>query len=239
MRILCIIPVRGGSKGLPRKNAAEIRDGVSLLEWTIQQAHAVYPMDDVIVSTEDSELASIAELAGARVVDRPIELARDETATASVVDDILERLDPEAVHFGAIAILQVTSPLRITEDISRSIEMIRSGAYDSVVSAYETMSCHPAKLYFLDLAGDAPVATPVAPSFQHARRQDLPAAYRRNGAIFIVTRRHYAQTGQLWGGRAGLVIMPEERSIDIDAASDLKQAREFLDKVITKAEHPP
>lgn len=239
MRILCIIPVRGGSKGLPRKNAKEIREGISLLEWTIRQAHAVYPKDDVIVSTEDPELAGIAKVAGARVLDRPAELASDETTTAAVVDDILQRLDPEAVHFDAIAILQVTSPLRDTGDISRSIEMMRSGAYDSVVSAYETMKCHPAKLYFLDQTGAAPVAIPVAPELQHARRQDLPAAFRRNGAIFITTRRRYAQTGQLWGGRTGLVIMPQKRSIDIDAASDLEQARQLLDEATAGPRRSP
>ena len=239
MRILCVIPVRGGSKGLPRKNAREIREGVSLLEWTIRQAHAVYPKHDVIVSTEDVELSDIAKATGARVVDRPVELAHDETSTAAVVDDVLERLDPEARQFGAIAILQVTSPLRTREDISRSIEMMRSGAYDSVVSAYETMTCHPAKLYFLDKNEAAPAAIPVSPEWQHTRRQDLPTAYRRNGAIFITTRTRYVKTGQLWGGRTGLVIMSAERSIDIDVADDLERARLLLDKAAAKAENAP
>lgn len=230
LKILCVIPVRGGSKGLPQKNAREIREGVSLLEWTILQAHAVYAKEDVIVSTEDPELANIASAAGAQVLERPAELARDETTTAAVVADLLERLDPEGERFDAIAILQVTSPLRTAEDISRSVELMRTGTYDSVVSAYQTADCHPAKLYFLDQVESAPVAIPAAPDLQHARRQDLPPVYRRNGAIFITTRRHYEKTGQLWGGRTGLVVMPQERSVDVDLARDLERARQYLDQ---------
>lgn len=236
MRILCIIPVRGGSKGLPRKNALEIREGVSLLEWTLQQAHAVYPNDNIIVSTEDPELSDIAAIAGTHVLDRPVELANDETTTAAVVKDVLQRLDPLAEKFEAIAILQVTSPLRLPEDISQSVRMIGSGSYDSVVSAFETMTCHPAKLYFMDETGATHLANPVAPTLQHSRRQDLPKAYRRNGAIFVVTRKQYEKTGQLWGGRTGLVIMPEDRSIDIDNAGDLENARQIMKRSRTRSQ---
>lgn len=228
MRILCVIPVRGGSKGLLRKNAAEIVEGVSLLEWTIRQALASFPVKDIVVSTEDEELAAISKACGAPVVPRPAELARDNTTTAAVVDHLLARLDPNATRFDALSILQVTSPLRQLSDIQRSIEMIRSCAYDSVVSAYEMTKCHPSKLYFLDHSTPIPMAKPVAPEHEFARRQDLPQAYRRNGAIFLVTREYYARTNQLWGGRTGLLVMPEIRSVDIDTAEDLESARRLL-----------
>lgn len=235
MRILCVIPVRGGSKGLARKNALEIVDGVSLLEWTARQALNCYPVEDIVVSTEDDELAIIAESCGVSVVRRPTELAQDSTATAAVVDHVLSVFDPEAIRFDAVAILQVTSPLREPDDIRRSIEMMNSGAYDSVVSAYMTTTCHPAKLYFLEDTMEVPVARPVAPEHEFARRQDLPQAYRRNGAIFLVTRDHYARTGRLWGGRTGLVVMPENRSVDIDNIADLNRAREILTQLNMEA----
>ena len=76
--------MRGGSKSLPRKNALKIKEGVSLLEWTIKQANEVFQNDDVIISTEDLELCSIAKSVGARVLDRPTKLAQDETTTAAV-----------------------------------------------------------------------------------------------------------------------------------------------------------
>lgn len=228
LRILCVIPVRGGSKGLPRKNLAEIVEGVPLLEWTVRQALASYPVNDIVVSTEDGELAEIAKACGVPTVPRPAELAQDDTTTAAVVDHLLEWLDPDATRFDAVGILQVTSPLREIGDIRRSIEMINSGAYDSVVSAYEAMTCHPAKLYFLEDTAGTPLARPVAPEHEFARRQNLPQAYRRNGAIFLVTRDHYLRTGRLWGGRTGLVVMPESRSVDIDNAADLDRARRML-----------
>ena len=100
--------------------------------------------------------------------------------------------------------------------------------YDSVVSAFQTKACHPAKLYYLDQTTVLPLAIPVAPELQRSRRQDLPKVFRRNGAIFMVTREFYTKTGQLWGGNTGLLDMPESRSIDIDTISDLKLARRFI-----------
>lgn len=236
MRILCVIPVRGGSKGLPRKNAAHIVDGVTLLEWTARQALDCYLAEDIVVSTEDDELSRIAKVCGLPVVERPTKLAQNDTTTAAVVDHLLDLLDPKATRFDAVAILQVTSPLREADDIRRSIEMINSGAYDSVVSAFETKTCHPAKLYFLDETGENPVARPVSTEHEFSRRQDLPQAFRRNGAIFLVTRDHYARTGRLWGGRTGLVIMPESRSVDIDRAADLETARLILTQSRTESQ---
>jgi CMP-N-acetylneuraminic acid synthetase len=228
LRILCVIPVRGGSKGLLRKNLSEIVDGVSLLEWTARQALDCYPAENIVVTTEDDELSRIAKICGVSVVERPEELALDDTTTSAVVDHLLDFLDPDATRFDAVAILQVTSPLRETADIRYSIEMINSGAYDSVVSAYEAMTCHPAKLYLIDETSVTPLVKPVLGEYEFSRRQDLPKAFRRNGAIFLVTRDHYARTGQLWGGRTGLVIMPKSRSVDIDSVDDLNKAKQFL-----------
>src|SRR5690606_14120664 len=102
--------------------------------------------------------------------------------------------------YAAIAILQVTSPLRLPQDIFRAREMIETGAYDSVVSAYPETATHPAKMYILR----GGMAHAVLPEFETARRQDLPPVYRRNGAIFMVTRAQFERTGRLWGGRTGL-----------------------------------
>lgn len=224
MKTVCIIPVRGGSKGIPRKNLAELVDGVSLLEWTLRQATQAYGAEDVFVSTEDLEMSRIASARHVPVVARPPELAQDDTTTASVVEHLLQQIDPAQQTYSAIAILQVTSPLRTVEDILASREMIASGRYDSVVSAYEETGSHPAKMYFWE----SDTAVPVAPAYECSRRQDLPKVFRRNGAIFVVTRQHFIATGRLWGGRTGIVQMPKERSVDIDAPADLEAARRFL-----------
>lgn len=224
MKTLCIIPVRGGSKGIPRKNLAELFEGMTLLEWTIRQAQVVYAGDELIVSTDDEAMAAAAGKCGTRVDMRPPELAQDASTTASVVEYLLEKLDPEASIYDTIAILQVTSPLRQSEDIAQSRRMMEEGNYDSIVSAFIETEAHPAKMYVMCDG----FAEPVLPKYEASRRQDLPPIYRRNGAIFVVRRTHFLQTGQLWGGRTGLVEMPRERSVDIDAPGDLDRTRSFL-----------
>lgn len=227
MRFLCIIPVRGGSKGLKRKNALEIKTGISLLEWTVHQAHSAYPKEDVVISTEDFELSKIAKDAGARVFERPMNLAQDSSTTSDVVYNVLDQLsDPSA--YEAIAILQVTSALRTREDILKSIEMMQSKIYDSVISAYESLSSHPAKQYFINEIEGNKIASSFVPLLQHANRQERPKVFQRNGAIFTVTKDFFLKTSHLWGGRIGIVDMPFERSIDIDTADDLKKARLLL-----------
>ena len=96
-----------------------------------------------------------------------------------------------------------------------------TGGFDSVVSAFADEGPHPAKAYLVEDG----IARSVMPEFETSRRQDLPPVFRRNGALFMVTREHYARTGRLWGGRTGLVEMPRERSIDIDAPQDFELAR--------------
>lgn len=224
MRTLCVIPVRGGSKGLPRKNAAELIDTISLLEWTIRQAQASCLADTTIVSTEDEELSQIASTCGAPVLPRPLHLASDESTTGSVVEDLLGKVDPQSRLYRAITILQVTSPLRRVEDIDGAVDLFANGAYDSVVSACAFSGVHPAKLYFLTDEG----AQSVAPECETRRRQDLPPIFQRNGAIFMVTREYFEDTGRLWGGRTGLLQMPAARSLDIDTLDDLEAARRYI-----------
>lgn len=227
-KTLCVIPVRGGSKGLPRKNLLELAPGLTLIDHAIEQARAVYATEEVLVSTDDAEMAAVARRQGAEVAMRPAELARDESTTASVVDHLLDTLDPDGAKFGTIVILQVTSPLREVGDIAKGKALMATGNFDSVVSAYADDGPHPAKTYLVE----GGVARSVMPDYETSRRQDLPSMFRRNGALFMVTRDHYARTGRLWGGRTGLVEMPHERSIDIDRPQDFKLARaRFLESM--------
>ncbi len=224
MSVACIIPVRGGSKGITRKNLSPLVGNDTLLDRTIDQALRCFAPNEVLVSTEDEEMAAAAGKRGARVIPRPGHLAQDQSTTASVVEDLLENLDPSATKFHQILILQVTSPLRQDDDVIAARELINSGKFDSVISGFPVTEHHPAKMYFME--GD--LARSVSPEFETARRQDLPPVCRRNGAIFWTTREWFAKTGKLWGGRTGLVVMPHERSVDIDAPEDLVAAQAYL-----------
>jgi CMP-N,N'-diacetyllegionaminic acid synthase len=235
LRILCLIPVRGGSKGLPRKNALEIYKGKSLLEWTIIQANKAFPHEDIIVSTEDNELSNIAKSVNAIVLDRPANLAQDDTTTAAVVENILQHLDPDKKIYDAICILQVTSALRKNEDILESIKMISSKKYDSVISCFKLNNIHPAKQYTINKVEGVPVAESILTEShplqqKHANRHQRSKIYQRNGAIFLVTQDHFTKTGLMWGGCIGIVEMPFERSIDIDTKDELDQARQYLEQ---------
>ncbi len=219
----CIIPVRGGSKGIPRKNLAEF-NGMSLLEWTIEQAKEVYKNEQILVSTEDAEMAMVAKATGVTLIDRPIELAQDETTTNAVVDHLLAEIDEDGSKFNHFTILQVTSPLRNAEDIQKAENLMQTAEYESLVSAYLETESHPAKMYQMQNGK----AVSVAPKMEYMRRQDLPKVYRRNGAIFSCTRSFYDRTGKLWGGGMGIVEMPKTRSVDVDTPEDLARANQFF-----------
>ena len=223
----CIIPVRGGSKGLPRKNLLKIHENISLLEWTISQAKKVYECERIIVSTEDSELKNIAAASKIRVVDRPAILAEDNSTTLSVIDHLFEIFECEKINVDSFTILQVTSPLRDYKNIKKSLDLINSNKYDSVLSVYKE-DLHPSKNYFY-IDG---FLEPIMPNYEFLPRQLLPVVYRRNGAIFSVKSDYYKKTKKLWGGKIGYVLMDKERSIDIDYYEDFFKAKEFIKKNI-------
>ena len=222
----CIIPVRGGSKGIPRKNLLKIYANLSLLEWTIFQAKKVYDTENIIISTEDFELKNIAKSCDVRVIDRPEYLAKDESSTLNVVDHLFEIFELDNLIVDSFTILQVTSPLREIINIKDALKLINSNQYDSVISVYEDHN-HPAKNYLLN----EKYLKPVLPKHEFSSRQNLPKVLRRNGAIFSVKTNFYKEKKQLWGGRMGYVLMSKERSIDIDYFEDYLKAKEFLKNI--------
>ena len=221
----CIIPVRGGSKGIPRKNLLHIYGNTSLLEWTIFQAKKVFENQNIIISTEDYELKNIAKSLDVRVIDRPQNLAKDQSSTLSVINHLFEIFDLENLIIDSFSILQVTSPLRKVDNIKEALKLISDDKYDSVLSVYKDDK-HPAKNYFLKDG----FLKPVLPENQFCNRQSLPMVLRRNGAIFSVKTKFYREKQQLWGGKIGYVLMSKERSIDIDYFEDFIKAKEFLKK---------
>ena len=122
MSVLAVIPARGGSKGIPRKNLREVA-GKPLIVWTIEQALAARPTMDVVVSTDDAEIAEVARAAGARVPFlRPAELAQDTTATEPVVLHALAQARAEGSHPQAVMLLQATSPVRLPGTLTRALD---------------------------------------------------------------------------------------------------------------------
>lgn len=220
MTVFALIPARGGSKGIPRKNVRPIA-GKPLIAWTIEAARAARDIDAVVVSTEDAEIADVARAWGAEVPFlRPVELAADETPG---VDPVLHAIEMLPEH-DAVILLQPTSPLRTAADIDGLLALVAQAGAPSAVSVCEPDS-HPSWMYRLD--GDGRLA-PLLPVPAAVRRQDLPPVYSLNGAIY------YARTAWL-RERRGFVgpetigyCMPADRSVDIDGPLDWRLAELLL-----------
>lgn len=213
---MALIPARGQSKGIPRKNI-KMLCGKPLIAWTIEAALAARSVDAVVVSTEDEEIASVAKAAGAQVPFlRPAELAGDHTPGIAPVMHAIERLP----DYSGILLLQPTSPLRTKEDIEGLLAMAHGAGANSVVSVC-AVGEHPAWMFqraedgrlkpFLD--GPAPT-----------RRQDLPSLYVLNGAMYFVRREWLVECEALVGPETLGYLMPPERSVDIDTMTDWRAA---------------
>lgn len=219
-KIFALIPARGGSKGIPRKNIKSIA-GKPLIGWTIEAALRSQLLDEVIVSTEDEEIAAVARQWGAQVPFlRPAELAQDDTPGMAPVLHALEQL-PE---FDAVLLLQPTSPLRTTQDIDACISLAHTLQASAAVSVCEPEK-HPYWMY--RLSDDQRLRTLIdAPNV--SCRQDLPPVYGLNGALYYACADWLKQHRTFVTDETVAYLMSRERSVDLDTLFDWKLAELLL-----------
>ena len=224
---LGIIPARGGSKGVLRKNIRLVA-GQPLIAYSIQAAQASQVLTHCVISTEDGEIASIARALGAEVLPRPTELAGDITPMLPVVRDVFSTLETRlGTRFEYGVLLQPTAPMRTAADINAAVTILRETSADSVVSVYRVYDHHPARMYRMENERLIPLENePVG-----RLRQDLPAVYHRNGAIYAFRRGLIDEIENLIGPDTRPYIMPEERSINIDNETDLLLADLLLQRL--------
>lgn len=220
--ILALIPARGGSKGIPKKNIRPLA-GKPLINYTIEAALQSRYQIRVVVSTDDEEIAKIARAAGAEVPFlRPAELAQDETPTFPVVQHALQWLEQhEAYQPKLVVLLQPTSPLRRPEHIDRALELILSSEADSVVSLCEA---EHSPYWMKKVDAEGRVSPFISIEEEYTRRQDLPKVYRLNGAIFVTRSEVIMRKNRLLGDDTRAYIMEQDDSIDIDTELDFKLA---------------
>ena len=214
-----IIPARGGSKGIPRKNI-KLLAGKPLIHYTITEAKKSKYLSYIVVSTEDVEITNLVEKYGVDVVKRPDELSTDDTPTAHVVQHVIKYLqEKENKNFNIIVVLQPTSPLRLVSDIDDAIEMFMKKKCDSVVSVSQVQ--HPPHwMYTIE----RDILVPIIKGKNILRRQDALKIYQLNGAVFVTSKEHLLKNNLIFSGEIKPYIMPIERSIDIDSPLDLKLA---------------
>jgi len=226
MTLLAIIPARGGSKGVPRKNIRSVA-GKPLIAWSIEAAKSSTSVSRVIVSTEDPEIAKIAQDFGAEVLTRPADLARDETPTLPVLQHVVDHLkSTENWQSQAVLTLQPTSPLRTAQHIDEAWSLFASDPHsDSLVSCLEVPHIfHPRSVMRLSQTG---YLEPWLSEPQPTRRQDKETVYARNGAAIYITRTERL-VDFVFGGCIIPYKMSEQDSIDIDTEDDLLKAEALL-----------
>jgi len=224
--ILAVIPARGGSKGVPRKNIRPLA-GKPLLYYTIKEALGSKLVTRIIVSSEDDEILNVARKVGGEdvVLRRPKKLAQDKVASLPVVQHAVKEIEAkDKIKFDYIVLLQATSPFVLSKDIDASLEkLIKTGA-DTVVSVCVVKEHYPIKIKKVIDDKLVPYSSELRENI--FRRQDLPLAFRRNGAIYANTRETVMERNSLLGieGECRPYIMPEERSVDINTMLDFQFA---------------
>ncbi|EMK10350.1 MULTISPECIES: cytidylyltransferase domain-containing protein [Leptospira] len=223
-KILGLIPARGGSKGILRKNIKLIA-GKPLIVWTIEAALKSKHLTSIVVSTDDPEIAEIAEQSGASVPFlRPAELATDYS---SGIDPVLHALD-NLPGFDYVMLLQPTSPLRTSVDIDDCVEFAISKNANSVVSVCEAQE-NPFWMFRL---GDSFKMTKLLNVEDVARRQDSPKVFTLNGSIYLSEVNYFREKKKFITEDTLAYLMNKESSIDIDDMMDWKLAEILLlDKV--------
>ncbi|MFQ5431676.1 MAG: cytidylyltransferase domain-containing protein, partial [Nitrospinota bacterium] len=219
-RLISIIPARGGSKGITKKNIVPV-NGVPLICYTIRASINSRYVDRTIVSTDSDEIAAIAVEHGAELFTRPAELARDDTPTEPVMENVLDTLKQNENYSPEyVCLLQATSPLRVGSDIDNAFEQIIEDGSDSLLSCCDSHS-------FLWKKGGGS-AVPINYDFgKRPRRQEMEQ-YRENGAIYIFKNSLFADSGNRLGGKISLYVMDESRSVEIDTQFDLRVVEQVI-----------
>lgn len=224
-KVIAIIPARGGSKRLPKKNIKKL-NGKPLINWTIESALESSYIDKIVVSTDDSRIEEISQsVKKGVVVKRPKELASDVASTYDVVKYVLEN-QVSSVEYDYVIILQPTSPLRTTIDIDAAIKKIEENQADAIISMCE--NDHPIE-WSCKLNKDNNLSDFINNSLNKSRTQEIEKSYRLNGAIYLLSiRRLLKEKSLFFSSSTFAYVMPRLRSYDIDDLLDFKVCESLM-----------
>ena len=220
-RFLIILPARGGSKGVPRKNLRAV-GGLPLVEWSIHSGQESNHSKTVVVSTDDDEIAHIATSAGALVVFRPAHLATDTSQTELTIAHVLDVVT-DADSYSHIVLLQPTAPIRRVGLVDQAIEKMLHDGSDSLVGVVESSP-------FI-WKGSTTNATPQYDVAQRPMRQSFAASdlsYRETGNIYITTVDAFRKSGCRVSSKTSLFVLNTTEGLDIDTEFDIELADTFL-----------
>ena len=229
MRVLGLIPARGGSKGVPGKNI-KLLGGKPLIQFTSDVALASSFLTKVIVSTDDDAIIFVAEKIGLDVpFKRPNNLAEDTSPTLPVILHALEYLESKGEFFDAVCLLQVTSPFRTVAFLDEAIQQFIDKDTDSLVSVLEVPhEFNPHWTFELDDNQHLKIATGEDEII--TRRQNLPKAYHRDGSLYITKTPVLKEQNSLYGKTISHIESPKEFYVNIDTMKDWEKAEDFINK---------
>ncbi|PCE14513.1 acylneuraminate cytidylyltransferase [Microbacterium sp. SZ1] len=217
-RAVAIIPARGGSKGVPRKNVQRV-GGVPLIERAVRSALAAEGIDLVVVSTDDAEIAAVASAAGAVVVRRPDELSGDTASSESAILHALDEIEAAGERVEVVAFLQATSPFISSQALAGAVREVRDDRADSVFSAFETYG------FLWARTGDDAAVAINHEAGHRPRRQDREPHYLETGAFYVFRADGFREARHRFFGRIRIAEVPEWSAIEIDDAQQLEIAR--------------
>lgn len=217
MKVFALIPARGGSKGVVRKNVRLLAER-PLIAHTIAAAQQSQTITHFLTSTDDDEIAAVAQAYGSPVLRRPAELAADDTPMIPVIHHALGYLAQPCDYF---VLLQPTAPQRTAADIDAAVHLLHETGADSVVSVYQVEDQHPTRMYVLENGRLYPYASEPTDRL----RQGLTAVFHRNGAIYACRTQLLRDQNTLIGPDTRPYLMPRARSLNIDDETDFAFAQ--------------
>ncbi|WP_300438517.1 acylneuraminate cytidylyltransferase family protein [Christiangramia sp.] len=228
MRILGIIPARGGSKGIPGKNIKYLGEK-PLLAYTTEATLKSKLLNRSILSSDSEEIIEVGKKLGIQVpFVRPAKFAKDDSASIKVLKQALYFFIKENIHFDAVCILQPTTPFRREGLIDDAIKKFESGSYDSLVSVREVPHEYNPHWVFEEKKGKLEIATGEKEII--SRRQELPKAYHRDGAIYLTKTEVILDSNSILGKKIGFIDTTDEDYVNLDNMEDWKKAEEILKK---------
>ncbi len=226
MKILGLITARGGSKGIPGKNI-KLLGGKPLLQYTWESGKQAGLLDKVILSSEDQKIIEVAKKLGLEVpFTRPAELAQDETPSIEVIKHALNFFREKGEDFDAVCLLQPTTPFRSPGLIDACIKKFEENNYDSLISVREVPAEFNPHWVFEEKEGLLKLATGEESIIP--RRQDLPKAYFRDGAIYITKTEVVLKQNSLFGKRIGFYDTSGTPYVNIDVPEDWEKAEKIV-----------
>ena len=216
MEICCIIPARGGSKGIKNKNIIDL-NGKPLIAYTINTALSVPSISRVIVSTDHYKIAKISRKYGAEVVNRPSEISTDKSASEETLIHVINYLKKNENYLpDLIVFLQCTSPLTTSQDIEETIALLINENADSAFSA----SPFHYFLWSIDSNGEAEGVNHDKKG-KRILRQQIDTQFRETGAIYVMRTKQFMEIKNRFFGKTLLHITPASRTYEIDEPEDL------------------